>query len=125
MKISAVNRGGDKFNFRFPECLGNEMDDAVFNLKSSGNSQKIDRLCQHGITTKNALPHNNVHKTGFIFQGHEDDTAGSSGPLAADYQPGVTNALAIFPIGYGTSVGKSLADQSGTQRFKRVATRAV
>src|SRR4249920_458186 len=112
-------------NLRFPKYFCNQVNDIIFNLESASNSQKAQCFCQDRIALKDAFPCDNVHESGFVFQGHEDNTPGGSWPLATDNQARISNIFTVFHGSHCTSIRQPLPSKARPDGFKRVATRAV
>lgn len=80
------------------------MGDTGFRLGFSGHPEERRGFGDDLVFLKYALPHDDIHKAGFIFQGHKDHAFGGAGPLAIDDDARVADAL-------------SAGQGAGAQRF--------
>jgi len=70
--------------------------------------QETHRLCQHGVMLEDTFPYDNVHESGFVLQGHENNTPAVPEQLTADDQAGISNLLAVFHGSHGSGIRQSL-----------------
>lgn len=69
MEVAAFGLGGGGFDFRGPEVFHDEVGDAGFYLKFSGDAEEGLGLGEEFVLLKDFLPEDKVDEAGFVFEG--------------------------------------------------------
>jgi len=70
--VKVAAGGGDEVGVQvwLPEALGDEMDDTLVSLQSSGDAQEGSRLGQGRVPCEDLGPEDEVHEAGLVLQGY-------------------------------------------------------
>ena len=72
------------------------MGDTLLFLKRATHAQEGCGFHEGDVLLKDFFPQYQIDKTGFIFEGHEDNACSRTWALAADNEACVANGLAVF-----------------------------